>query len=243
MKNASIFSGTFGYYLGLMPKSKTAPLLVIVAGVLVAGSVAIYMSRQGSSTNDVPDASGAVGQTTRVRGAADAKITLVEYGDYQCPTCGRYHPIIQELLNRYPGKIKLEYHHFPLVQMHSNAMMASLAAEAAGDQGKFWEMHDLLFEYQQLWGDLRQPNPNPEEIFLQFALQIGLDSNKFMQALRSPETTERVLADVRRGNPIVTKGTPTFVLDGQVLPELPDLQWFVDYIERQLNTSAANSKK
>lgn len=225
-----------------MPKSKTAPILVIIAGVLIAGGFAIYLSRQGSSANGAPDASGAVGQTTRVRGAADAKITLVEYGDYQCPTCGHYHPILQELLSRYPGKIKLEYHHFPLVQMHSNAMLASQAAEAAGDQGKFWEMHDLLFQYQQLWGDLRQPNPNPEAVFLQFAVQIGLDSNKFMQDMRSPATQERVLADVRRGNPIV-KGTPTFVLDGQVLSSLPNLEWFVDYIERQLNSSAAKSDK
>jgi protein-disulfide isomerase len=223
-----------------MPKSKTAPLLVIIAGVVVAGGIAIYLSRQASSAGVAPDASAAVGQTTHVRGAADAKITLVEYGDYQCPTCARYHPIIQELLSRYPGKIKLEYHHFPLVQMHSNAMPAALAAEAAGDQGKFWEMHDLLFQYQRLWGDLQQPNPNAEAVFLQFAVQIGLDSNKFMQAMRAPETRERVLADVRQGNPIV-KGTPTFVLDGQVLPDLYDLQWFVDYIER--NTSAAKSDK
>jgi protein-disulfide isomerase len=227
-----------------MPKSKTTPLLVIIAGVLVAGSVAIYLSRQGSSANDAPDASGAVGQTTRVRGAADAKITLVEYGDYQCPTCGRYHPILQELLSRYPGKIKLEYHHFPLVQMHSNAMAAALAAEAAGEQGKFWEMHDLLFQYQRLWGDLQAPNPNAEAVFVQFALQIGLDTNKFMQSMRSPETRDRVLADVKRGNSIV-KGTPTFVLDGQVLPNdyLPDLQWFVDYVERKLATTASKSDK
>ena len=225
-----------------MAKSKTTPLLVIIAGVIVAGGIAVYLSRQGTSANASPDASGAVGQAARVRGAADAKITLVEYGDYQCPTCGRYHPIIQELLSRYPGKIKLEYHHFPLVQMHSNAMAAALAAESAADQGKFWEMHDLLFQYQQLWGNLQAPSPNPEMIFVQFALQIGLDTNKFMQSMRSPETRDRVLADVKRGNDIV-KGTPTFVLDGQVLQNLPDLQWFVDYIERRLATTASKSDK
>jgi protein-disulfide isomerase len=225
-----------------MLNSKAAPLVVIISAVLVAGGIAIFMSRQGSSASEASAGSSAAGQSTRVRGAADAKITLVEYGDYQCPTCGQYHPILQELLNRYPGKVKLEYHHFPLVQVHSNAMQAALAAEAAGDQGKFWEMHDLLFEYQRLWGDLRQPNPNPEAVFLQFALQLGLDSNKFMQSMRSPETRERVLADVRRGNPVV-KGTPTFVLDGQVLPNLPNLEWFVDYVERQLATTASKSDK
>jgi len=230
-----------------MPKSKATPIIVILVAVLVAGGLAIFMSQKGtSSASDSTAAAAATpaaaGQTTHVRGDANAKISLVEYGDYQCPTCGQYHPILQELLSRYPGKIKLEFHHFPLVQMHSNAMTAALAAEAAGEQGKFWEMHDLLFEYQRLWGDLRNPNPNPEAVFLQFALQIGLDSNKFMQSIRSPETRDRVLADVRQGNPIV-HGTPTFVLDGKVLSDLPNLEWFVDYVERRLATTASKSDK
>jgi protein-disulfide isomerase len=157
----------------------------------------------------------------------------VEYGDYQCPTCGLYHPITQELLSRYPGKFKLEFHHFPLIQSHSNAMPAAIAAEAAGNQGKFWEMHDLIFERQQQWGDLRNPHPNPDGVFLEYALLIGLDSNRFMQDLKDPATRDRVLADVTKGSAIV-KGTPTFVLDGQVLQNLPNLQWFVDYIDRQL---------
>jgi protein-disulfide isomerase len=229
-----------------MPKSKTTPLLVIVAAVIVAGSIALYLSQKSSTSAQGIDQGSSGAATTaiapapgggRVRGAPDARITLVEYGDYQCPTCGTYHPITMELLNRYSGKFKLEFHHFPLIQMHSNAMGAALAAEAAGDQGKFWEMHDLLFENQQAWGDLRNPNPNAEAVFLQFALQLGLDSNKFMQAVRSPATRDRILADVAKGSSIV-KGTPTFVLDGQVLPNLPNLQWFVDYIDRQLATPA-----
>jgi protein-disulfide isomerase len=232
-----------------MPKSKTGPILLIVAAVAVAAVIAIYMSRQGSATPDGSGQSDGTASTTvappadggRVRGAADARITLVEYGDYQCPTCGLYHPILMELLNRYPGKLKLVYHHFPLVQMHSNALGAAIAAEAAGDQGKFWEMHDMLFERQREWGDLQRPNPNAEGVFLQYALQIGLDSNQFMQSIRSPATRDRVLADVTRGNAIV-KGTPTFVLDGQVLPNLPNLEWFVDYIERKLANPETSSQ-
>jgi protein-disulfide isomerase len=228
-----------------MPKSKTTPLLVIIGAVILAGGMALYLSQKNSSAADTNNqASGGASLAPapipgggRVRGASDAKVTLVEYGDYQCPTCGIYHPITMELLNRYPGKFKLEFHHFPLIQMHSNAMTAALAAESAGDQGKFWEMHDLLFEHQQAWGDLRNPNPNAEAVFLQFALQLGLDSNKFMQSMRSPATRDRILADVTKGSPIV-KGTPTFILDGQVLPNLPDLQWFVDYVDRQLATAA-----
>jgi protein-disulfide isomerase len=227
-----------------MPKSKTMPLVLIILAVIIAGGIAIYMSRQGSTAAESLDAQGGSASSVtvppagggRIRGASDAPITLVEYGDYQCPTCGLYHPITQELLQRYPGKLKLEFHHFPLITMHSNAMAAALAAEAAGNQGKFWEMHDMIFERQREWGDLRNPNPNAEAVFLQYALQLGLDSNKFMQDMRSPGIRDRVLADVTKGNAIV-KGTPTFVLDGQLLTNLPDLQWFVDYIDRKLATS------
>jgi protein-disulfide isomerase len=214
-----------------MPKSKAAPLFVIIAAVVVAGGIALYLSRQGASAEangksaDVSQAQG----SGRVRGAKDAPVTLVEYGDYQCPTCGHYHPIVTELLSRYNGKLKLEYHHFPLIQIHPNAMGAATAAEAAADQGKFWEMHDLLYEHQQEWA----PSPNAEAMFIQYALRLGMDANQFMQSMRLPATRDRVLADVARGNSIV-KGTPTFVLQGELIPDLPGLEGLVDRIERIL---------
>ena len=221
-----------------MPKtSKTKPLLLIVSAIVVAGGIALYMSKQETAAeaenkaqNNGPTAAAPAGGG-RVRGPADAPVTLLEYGDYQCPTCGTYHPITTELLARYQGKLKLEYHHFPLIQIHPNAMNAALAAESAGDQGKFWEMHDLLFEHQNEWS----MSPNAEAIFLQYALQLGLDSNRFMQAMKSPETRDRILADVTRGNAIV-QGTPTFVINGQVLPNLPDLEGLSDLIASQLKS-------
>ena len=219
-----------------MPKSsKTTPLLVIIAAVLVAGGLAIYLSRQSTNAEarELPDvaaaAQAAQSSSLRVRGAADAPVTLVEYGDYQCPTCGKYHPILQELLSRYPGKLKLEFRHYPLIQIHPNALGAALAAESAGDQGKFWEMNDLLFERQQEWS----PNPNAEALFLQYALQLGLDGNRFMQSIRSPATRDRVLADVSSGNAVV-QGTPTFLINGQLLTDLPGLEGLSERVDRQL---------
>jgi protein-disulfide isomerase len=156
-------------------------------------------------------------------------VTIVEYGDFQCPTCGRYHPILDELLRRYSGKLKLEFHHFPLISIHPNAMGASLAAEAAADQGKFWEMHDMLFDHQEEWS----PSPNAEALFVQYALQLGLDSNQFMQAMRSPATRDRVLADVTKGNPTV-KGTPTFIVNGELLVDLPGLEGLAGKIDSHL---------
>jgi len=203
---------------------------LIIAAVAVAGGIALYLSRQGTPAAIADGEKVASAQGSgRIRGAADAPITLVEYGDYQCPTCRLYHPIITELLSRYQGKLKLEYHHFPLIQIHPNAMAAAQAAEAAGDQGKFWEMHDLLYSSQSDWS----PSPNAEALFLQFAIQLGLDSNAFMQSMRSPATRDRVLADVTRGSPIV-QGTPTFVLNGELIRDLPGLEGLVDRIERLL---------
>jgi protein-disulfide isomerase len=216
--------------------SKTKPVLVIMVAIVAAGIVALYLSRQGTNA-ETKDAAASSSTSTpvtspgggRIRGAADAPVTLTEYGDYQCPTCGLYHPIVNELLSRYQGKLKLEFHHFPLVTAHPNAMAAALAAEAAGDQGKFWEMNDIIFEHQNDWSR----SPAAQTIFLQYALQIGLDSNRFMQAMKSPETQERVLADVRRGNDIV-KGTPTFLVNGTVIPDLPNLEGLSDLIAGQL---------
>lgn len=221
-----------------MPNSsKMKPLLLIVSAIVVAGGIALYLSRQGTAegADKSTQPHAAASQTAvpsgggHIRGAADAPVTLLEYGDYQCPTCGLYHPITQELLARFNGKLKLEFHHFPLVTMHPNAMNAALAAEAASDQGKFWEMHDLLFQNQNAWSR----SPSAQTIFLQYAIQIGLDTNKFMQSVKAPETQARVLADVTLGNAIV-QGTPTFVINGNVVPNLPDLEGMSDLINAQL---------
>jgi protein-disulfide isomerase len=213
-----------------MPKSKTAPLILIIAAVIAAAGIALYLSRQGTEAGSpVGNVATAQGGSGHIRGAADAPITLVEYGDYQCPTCGIYHPIVMELLSRYDGKLKLEYHHFPLISIHPNALAAAQAAEAAAEQGKFWEMHDLLYEHQQEWS----PSPNAEAIFLQYALHLGLDSNRFMQALHSPGARDRVAADLTRGNSVV-QGTPTFILNGEVIRDLPGLPGLVDRIDRLL---------
>jgi len=220
--------------------SKMKPLLVIVSAIVVAGIIALYLSRQGTAAGTEKAAgdgsqkaapTAAAGGGGRVRGPADAPVTLLEYGDYQCPTCGLYHPIVTELLSRYQGKLKLEFHHYPLVQMHPNALAAARAAESAGDQGKFWEMNDLLFEHQDQWSK----SASAETIFLQYAIQLGLDSNRFMQSMKSPATQERILADVTRGNDIV-KGTPTFAINGQVLQDLPGLEGLSDLIASQLKT-------
>src|SRR5262245_57057365 len=155
-----------------MPKF-IKPLIVIILAVGVAAGAAAYLSRQpdavASETDSAPIKAD-IKSGGRFRGPEDAKVTLVEFGDYQCPSCAAYHPFVKEILNRYPKQVRLEFHHFPLITIHPNSMAAAKAAEAAGEQGHYWEMHDALFEYQAQWAD----SPDPKPIFAAIANRIGI---------------------------------------------------------------------
>src|SRR3954465_11147088 len=147
--------------------NNTKPVIVIVIAVALAAGIAVYWSRPSSASvpGSKTDTSSAVSPGGgHIRGKASAPVTLVEFGDYECPSCGYYYPMVEELLRRYPDKVKLEFHHYPLIQMHAHALAAAMAAEAAGDQGKYWEMHDLLYKNQAQWAR----NPNPEAQFLAY---------------------------------------------------------------------------
>jgi len=145
-----------------------------------------------------------------VRGKADARVVLIEYSDFQCPACGFYKPIVQSLLSEFEGELKLVYRHFPLTNIHKNALLAAKVAEAAGLQGKFWEMHDLLFEKREEWENLGN-----EEIFLQYAESLGLDKEKFEKDLNSKEVEEKVFRDIQSANALRLNSTPSFFLQGK----------------------------
>ena len=212
------------------------PLIVIVLAVGVAAGAAVYLSRgsdERANTSDVPtrvDIKGGGHLRGPLQGG-EAEVTLVEFGDYQCPSCGAYHPFVKEILNRYPKQLRLEFHHFPLVGIHPNSMAASTAAEAAGEQGHYWEMHDALFESQNQWANL----PNPEPIFLALASRIGLNMNAFVQALRSPDLQQRVLKDVARAQDAKVDVVPTFFIDGSRQHIKLSMEDFVQTIEAHLH--------
>jgi protein-disulfide isomerase len=214
-------------------------LVIIVLAVAVAGGAAVYFSRQPDQPTNASDSSTTLKNTGggRFRGPENAKVTLVEFGDYQCPSCKAYHPLVQEALSRYPQQLRLEFHHYPLVSIHANAMAASLAVEAAGEQGKYWEMHDLIFERQDEWS--RSPNPEPD--FLALAQRLGLNQDAFMQAMRSPQLQDRVLQDVVRAQQANVEAVPTFFINGQKQSLPPSIQAFVDTIESHLRNNPSAS--
>jgi protein-disulfide isomerase len=148
------------------------------------------------------------------KGAASAPVVLEEFGDYQCPPCGMMHPVLQKILDDYGDRVRLVFRHFPLQQIHKNAFAAARAAEAAGMQGKFWEMHDLIYDNQPQWKD----SPEPRPLFTDYARRIGLNADKFRADLDGRPAAERVIADQARGASLGVQGTPTVILNGRELP-------------------------
>lgn len=140
-----------------------------------------------------------------VQGPGRAKLTLVEYGDYECPDCGHLFEIIQELRSRATGRFRLVYRHYPLSGAHPHALEAAEAAEAAAAQGRFWEMHKLLFQHQTA---LKHTD------LLTYAGQLGLDVDRFRRELEDKVYEEHVREDFRRGVQNGVYGTPALFLNG-----------------------------
>ena len=146
------------------------------------------------------------------RGARTAPVTLEVYGDFQCPSCALVSQAIDELQAQFAGKLRVIFHEFPL-EMHNHALEAAMAAEAAGLQGKFWEMHDMLYRYQPVWAG----TSNAGFFFEAYAKEIGLNVEQFQGDRTSPDVKARVMADGETGTARGVKNTPTLFLNGNMV--------------------------
>ena len=144
------------------------------------------------------------------KGRADAALTLVEYGDYQCPACGMAYPFVEEILQRNGSKLRFVFRNFPLSQAHPYASMAAQVAEGAATLGRFWEMHDWLYQHQAAW------TQRGAEGIADGVQAIGLDPTQLEQALEDTHIAERVRHDFMGGVRSGVNGTPSFYLDGQL---------------------------
>lgn len=190
--------------------SKEAKILVAVLVVVVGGMIGLFLLAGSGST---PPA--AVGDKTKIIRDASHKtgtgtVQMVEFGDYQCPACGAAYPNVKKLLADYTGQITFYFRNFPLVTLHQNANIGALAAEAAGDQGKYWEMHDKLYETQTAWSELSDPT----DTFVTYAKAIGIDSDKFKTALNNKTFQSVIDQDTADGNALGINATPTFYFNG-----------------------------
>jgi protein-disulfide isomerase len=159
-------------------------------------------------TNAVSGSSGS--ESMHIRGNPDAPVTLEEFGDFQCPPCGSFAKFTEELLKEYDSRVRIVFRHFPL-SAHEHAREASLAAEAAGLQGHFWEMYDVLYREQAAWAKA----PNARELFESYAGTIGLNVDQFKKDMDGEQAKERVESDQARGQSLGINLTPTIYINGQ----------------------------
>ncbi len=151
------------------------------------------------------------------QGPKDAKVTVVEYGDYQCPACGAYHPYFKQLQKDFEGKMLFVFRNFPLSQIHKNAELSARAAEAAGKQGKYWEMHDMLYEHQQDWAEVA----TAKDVITKYAQDLKLNVSQFNKDLDSSAIGDKISADYAGGVQSQVNSTPTLFVNGKsiVIPQ------------------------
>jgi protein-disulfide isomerase len=167
----------------------------------------------------------AVNSTDHMQGKNTASLELVEYGDYQCPHCGHAYPIIKNLQQSLGADLKFVFRNFPLSEIHPDAFNAAVAAEAAGLQGKFWEMHDIIFENQQ--------ELDLESLFF-YAKKIGLDVKRFKNDMQKDTLANKVEQDFESGVRSGVNGTPSFFINGKKYDGDWEEDVFTEFLKRQL---------
>lgn len=197
----------------------------LAVGLMVLGSLG---SGKGMGTGSL---AAVVVADEWTKGARDAKVTLVEYSDFECGACAAYYPIVQALLEEFGAKVQFVYRHFPLRQIHASAEYAARASEAAGKQGKFWEMHDLLFEKQSEWSAVYSGTT----IFEEYASVLGLDVARFANDMTSKEVGDKVERDYASGLKSGVNSTPTFFLNGKKIATPRSYAEFESIIKQALD--------
>ena len=185
-------------------------IIVIVVGLAtVAGGIALYQAKRPAPLKMSEERAG---ESTHIRGPANAPVTLEEFGDFQCPPCGMLAGPIRELEKQHEKNLRVIYHHFPLVN-HQHAPAAAWAAEAAGLQGRFWEMHDALYSHQSEWSKATDVQP----LFNNYAKTLGLDVERFEKDMASEKVKERVASDQKYGASLGVQNTPTLFLNNRAI--------------------------
>lgn len=211
------------------PKFKTYAL--IVAGILLFGLLVFGLEKLASQDAQLKTATTQTTDAdTKIQGDAAAKVTLLEYSDFQCPACAAYEPLIANLHQDFPTDLKIVYRYFPLETIHKNALVSAEAAEAAHRQGKFWEMHDQLFQHQAEWAK----SENPTDMFQGYAQAIGLNMDQFNADSVDTAVAAAVKSDEKMGTEANIPGTPSFFLDGKKLENPQSYEAFKKIIEDEL---------
>jgi protein-disulfide isomerase len=177
-------------------------------------------------------------QPANAKGSESAPVVLEEFSDFQCPPCRSLYQKLKRVEAEYGSQLKIIYRQYPIASLHKNALEAARAAEAAGLQGHFWEMHDRLFDNQETWAS----SSDPRSVFIAYAGALGLDTGRFQKDLQAPQTKARIFADQQRGDSIGVPGTPVVLVNGvQVPPTAITYAGIQTAVERELKRRTACS--
>jgi protein-disulfide isomerase len=195
------------WYLQRSPTEPPTPIPVASASPSASGT------QPGAA--DLSQTAEPGAEPPHAQGSPSALVTLEEFGDFECPPCGLLHPVLKTMEGQYgPAKLRLIFREFPLVPNHVHALAAARAAEAAGLQGKFWEMHDIIYEHQKDWHEAFDVRP----IFEGYATKVGLDLEQFRRDNTSEIVERRIFLDGKRAHSLGVTGTPTVFLNGREVP-------------------------
>lgn len=202
---------------------------IAIVIVVILGLFGVFSLTKKSSDSNNSSASSAQ-PSEHKQGAGKKGVTLIEYGDLQCPACKAYYPVVKQVQQAYGDDITFQFSNYPLTQLHPHAFEAARAAEAAGKQGKFFEMHDLLYENQDTWSQA----PNVQTYFETYAQQLGLNIDQFKADQVSQAVSDTINADIKQAQAVGATGTPTFVLDGKKIDNPSDLAGFKQLIDAEI---------
>jgi protein-disulfide isomerase len=210
---------------------------VVVVGAAVLIGYGIYNTIVPVPENEKHKPIDKISAGDWVRGNPQAPVLIIEYSDFQCPSCAMVSPVMDEVLKAYPTQVALVYRHFPLKQVHLQAELAAQAAEAAGTQGKFWEMHDLLFQNQTQWAE----NRGAKQKFGEYAKGLGLNIGQFNQDINSKEIRGLVKADYLSGLEQSLSSTPSFFINGEPLIKPEGFTGYKQEIDRLLQQATGSA--
>src|SRR3990172_1593028 len=199
--------------MGKKPKKTTAPApsrsrkakrrTWIAVGILAAIILTGYL------VSRIPEVESVYGEGDPVKGARQARVRIVEYSDFQCPACRKAQEPLKRILEEYGQTVQIIFNDFPLVTAHPNALPAAESAQCAYSQQRFWEYHDLLFEGQDIWA----PAIDPQPYFLDYAKDTGLNIEQFTRCIENRETQKAVRVDMKEGEALRIRSTPTFFIN------------------------------
>ena len=216
----------------------------IAVAVIVVVLIGIFAFTSNGSSNN----SNKLTPSQNIEGEGKDGVKLVEYGDFQCPYCAEYYSTVKQVAATYNTQITFQFRNFPLTSLHPNAFAAARASEAAALMGKYWQMHDLLYEQNienidssgaiATWVDAS----NPEPVFVSDAKTIGLNTQKFQQLYASDQVNNLVIADENAGNALGIDATPTFYLDGKQISVANNVQAFATQINKAITQKTKTNK-